>query len=133
MLKSEARYLKSISYPSEFFQSTHGHCMGESNTSIPTPDKMRMHLLAAYYEWEEKEGKKKKRHNPACKRNKAAMFCFTAMLWKMQNSIPARLLFPQRGSKENQHNCNPPWDAEQLEKGKELTTFTTTQTTETQL
>lgn len=60
-----------------------------------------------------------------------AMFCFTAMLWKTQYSIPARLLFPQRGSKEKQHNCNPPWDA-QLEKVKEWTTFTTNQTTRTQ-
>lgn len=60
------------------------------------------------------------------------MFFFTAMLWKIQYSIPARFLFPQRGSKEKQHNCSPPWDAEQLEKGKERTTFTTTQTTKTQ-
>lgn len=38
MLKSEACYLKSISFPNDFFQSTHGYCMGESSTSIPTPN-----------------------------------------------------------------------------------------------
>jgi len=61
------------------------------------------------------------------------MFCFTAMLWKTQYSIQARLLFPQRGSKEKQHNCNPPWDAERLKKSNDWTTFTTTtQTTKIQ-
>lgn len=54
------------------------------------------------------------------------MFCFTAMLWKTQHSVQARLLFPQRGSKEKQHKCSPPWDSEWPRKGDDESDFTTT-------
>lgn len=103
--------------------------MGESSASIPTPDTNCIDWLLSV------SGKKrggKEEPNLLVSEIKLQCFALLPCCGKYSTASKPGFFFHCVAVKRKQHNCNPPWDAERLEKDKEWTTFTTTQTTKTQ-